>query len=80
MGSLSLLMGGVFIAFCCSVDLELGKVDEDLFQVGAHKREVLDDTALLHLGQLGEGLAQEHVAALDVDAFDTVADLNRFLH
>ena len=59
-----------------SLDLELCKVDEDLLEVGAGDLVVFDDSLGQHLSELLEDIAEKHVAALDVDTLDTIADLD----
>ena len=77
--SFSLLVGCVLVALGGSTDLELCKVDEYLLQVGPHQREVLDDVCIQHPSQLSKCLTEQHIAALNVDTLDTIAQLNGLL-
>ena len=58
----------------CSLDLELGKVDKDLLQIGPDQREVLNDVPLEERGQLAECIRkQDAICICHVDAVDAVA-------
>lgn len=67
------------ITLCRGIDLELGKVDEDLLHIGPHQSEILDTLLRDESSQFGEGVTQQYVTARNIDAFNTVPYFGRGL-
>ena len=55
------------------IDLELGKVDEDLFHIGPRESVFFDHLTLEKASKATKRLRQSHIAAIYVDTFDLVA-------
>ena len=64
------------VTFSRIADLELGKINKNLLQIRASHREVLNSVSLEQVSQFGESLGKGDIAALDVDAVDTIADFD----
>ena len=58
------------------LDLELGKVDEDLLEVSASKLEVFDGSSADHVSKVAKDVPEQHTTLINVDALDAVSNLN----